>query len=656
MGKHIPSSMSKPVKDLPWFTPDLRRATRKKHKLYNKAKKSKSDKDWSTYHQHKKSTQKAINKSHWSYVHGILQDSIDTKNSKPFWRYIKGKKQDNVGVAPIKHKGKLYSGAKDKAEMLNDQFKSVFTKDKDSQIPNMRDRKLPTIPDLEITIPGVEKLLKGLNVNKASGPDALPSRVLKEAATELAPALQAIFNQSLETGQLPNDWRKANISPIFKKSNKHLAENYRPVSLTCVCCKLLEHIITRHILAHSENHSLLTSLQHGFRSGLSCETQLLLTIQDITQAYNLKQQIDMIILDFSKAFDTVPHNRLLAKLEHYGIRGPILAWIREFLTNREQRVIIEGEASSSVHVDSGVPQGTVLGPLLFLLFINDLPLHVHSQVRLFADDALLYRKITSRDDQVLLQQDLTSLEAWAVTWGMRFNANKCNVMRITRSRKPHTQFYNLGGHILEQVNQALYLGVAINDNLKWAGHIDRITSKANSILAFLRRNLKYGPQKLKEIAYKSLVRSNLEYASSIWDPHFNQDSKKVERIQRRAARFVKRDYSRESSVTVMLSDLEWDSLQNRRQEARLTLLFKIINGLVSISTKDSEGKELLIPGPTRTRANNNQKFRQLPTGCPAYNNSFYVKTIPDWNKLTQETVDSSTPREFRARLQGRHID
>ena len=244
--------------------------------------------------------------------------------------------------------------------------------------------------------------------------------MLKQCAKEVAPGLASIFNKSIQTGEVPKDWRDANVSPIFKKGNKHLPENYRPVSLTSVSCKLLEHIICKNILTHFDKHSILTSLNHGFRSGYSCETQLLITIDDLMQNYNKGVQTDVAILDFSKAFDTIPHDKLLQKLRAYGIHGPLLAWLSNFLSDRTMQVLCV-EQSSDAHVESGVPKGTVLGPLLFLCHINDLPECVSQSVRLFADYCLLYRPIRSERDKIAQQEGLVALENWADTWGMRFN-------------------------------------------------------------------------------------------------------------------------------------------------------------------------------------------------------------------------------------------
>ena len=262
----------------------------------------------------------------------------------------------------------------------------------------------------------------------------------------------------------------------------------------------MEHIICSHVRDHLDKHSVLTSQQHGFRKAHSCETQLLTTLQDLLYWRDRRMQIDLAVLDFEKAFDTVPHRSLLGKLEHYGLDSHLLGWVNSFLIGRSQSVVVDGERSEFVSVDSGVPQGTILGPLLFLLYINDLPQSVHSSVRLFADNCLIYKTISSLGDTITLQRDLDSLHEWRSRWGMSFNVTKCNIMHLAWSRQPISKFYTLGGEIIQEVNQAKYLGVMITSELGWSTHIDIISNKANSTLGFRRQNLKYCPRGLKETA------------------------------------------------------------------------------------------------------------------------------------------------------------
>jgi len=267
-----------------------------------------------------------------------------------------------------------------------------------------------------VTEVGVCKLFKNLNPGKASGPDEIPTRLLKTLADEVLPVVTNLIWQSLSTGQLPKAWKEAWITPVFKGGARCDPANYRPISLTSVVCKLMEHDLSTHICGHLDRFGILTPANHRFCSKHSCESQLLLTTHDLLKHRDQGHSIDVGILDFSKAFDTVPHKRLINKLRIYGIHGEFLSWIESFLSCRQQLVLCDGARSDHSAVTSGVPQGTVMGPLLFLLHINDMPSVVDpgTSVHLFADDTLIYRVIHSMEDQVVLQRDLARLEQWAV--------------------------------------------------------------------------------------------------------------------------------------------------------------------------------------------------------------------------------------------------
>ena len=268
---------------------------------------------------------------------------------------------------------------------------------------------------------------------------------------------------------------------------------------------------------------------------------MILTIQDLLERKDPpKSQIDVGVLDFAKTFDKVPHRRLMNKLRICGIDGDIALWIQSFLSDRSQNVIVDGASSDCTRVRSGVPQETVMGPLLFLLFINGMPSVVdpHTEVRLFADDCLIYRTIRSVQDQIQFQLDLSALHNWGQVWGMKFNAKKCHILTITNKEQPLIKFYELDGTVLQQVDCAMYLGILIHKTLRFSEHIRNTATKCSRRFSFLRRNLKNCPQDLKKTAYLSLVRSSAEYGAVVWDPFLAKDREALERVQNRAVRWV----------------------------------------------------------------------------------------------------------------------
>ncbi len=530
MAQYIPSKLTSSKTGAPWVNQELRGLLRKRNKLYQKMKKARADSDLHVRFRSLKSlVQKKLRRAYWDYLEGILNMDPTPDTYKPntgtitktFWSFIKAQKKDSSGISPLKQDGTLKSDPQDKAEILNNQYQSVFTDENMETLPTMGPSPFTPLAHIHITTAGVTKLLQGINPSKATGPDNIPGRILKECAQELAPAMRVLFQRSIDTGELPDDWLRANITPVFKKGHRYLAANYRPVSLTCICSKILEHIVVKQILTHFDSHNILVDCQHGFRSKRSCETQLTTFIQELYQSMHQGTRTDVAIMDFSKAFDKVPHQRLLLKLDHYGVRDQTLLWVKNFLGNRQQRVLVDGASSAWASVRSGVPQGTVLGPLLFLAYINDLPNYPESKIRLFADDCVLYRQINSIQDTVILQHDLDRLADWERTWQMEFNPQKCHTMHITRSTRSRIPCptYSLRGNDLAAVDSATYLGVELDKDLSFVPHVNKICARANRTLGFLKRNIRTSSRTSKERVYRAMVRPTLEYASPVWDPH-----------------------------------------------------------------------------------------------------------------------------------------
>ena len=351
-------------------------------------------------------------------------------------------------------------------------------------------------------------------------------------------------------------------------------------------------------------------------------------------------------MNFSKAFDVVHHSSLILKNDYYGIRGTTNRWIEAFLSNRTQQVVVDGAFSSQAPVVSGVPQGSVLGPLLFLLYINDLPMGVESRLRLFADDCVVYRDVKTDADSAILQDDLDRLARWEQKWRMAFNISKCHIMHITRNKKVNKHPYQLNNQPLSTVNQTTYLGVELTSDLNWSPHIDKICSKASQSLGFLRRNLHSARQETKSAAFKSLVRPTTEYSAAVWDPYRKKDQQKLEAVQRQAARFVTKNYEKHpGTVSKILAKLNWDSLEIRRLTYRLILFYKIVYGHVDIPPS-----QYLVPRTRYTRHSHHLAFQKPTTHADYQKYSFFIRTITDWNSLPSHVVSADSISGFKSGL------
>ena len=420
-----------------WMNEKALAKVKKKSETFKKYLETKEGSDYDAYCKARNQARRATRQAMKEFEH--LVASKAKTHPKLIHSYINSKTKVKSGVPELITETTKAVSDEEKATALNKFFTEVFTREDLSYIPTLDDHPVKSnLLEIEISQEDIIKKLESLNPNKSMGYDGIHPKVLKETAKTIAKPLSIIFKQSLDTGSLPSAWKRANIAPIYKKGNKITVRNYRPVSLTSICCKTLEYFIRKEIMQHMTDNNLLYEDQHGFMEGRSCMTQLLSVMEKWTEILDQNQCIDNIYFDYQKAFDTVPHKRLKAKMKSYGIKGKVLRWVADFLHQRQQRVVLEGATSDWTSVLSGVPQGSVLGPVLFLLYINDIPSTVNSFIKLFADDTKLFRSILSKEDCDILQKDISKLEEWSRKWQLKFHPNKCKVLRMGNNVQEYT--------------------------------------------------------------------------------------------------------------------------------------------------------------------------------------------------------------------------
>ena len=485
----------------------------------------------------------------------------------------------------------------------------------------------------------MSRLLK-LRADKAPGPDCIQPRMLKELAEHLATAIATIFQQSLDESEVSDDGREANVVPLFQKGSKRDPANYRPISLTSQLGKVMESIIRDRILEHIERHCLIHPSQRGFLSGRSCQSNLLEYLENVTKEVDNYNSVDVAYLDFAKAFDKVPHERLLMKIKALGIHEKARLWIAAWLRDRRQRVVVNGEMSAWTSVTSGVPQGSILGPLLFLVFIDDLDRGMKSSVLKFADDTKLFNRVNGLDDRDVLQRDLELATEWAGKWQMEFNVKKCKNMHI--GPKNRQADYVMGDHTLGMVEEEKDLGVYMHNSLSVSHMCAKAVRRGNQMASYIYRTITHKSIATVVPLYKALVRPHLEYCAQVWSPYMKKDIASIERVQRRVTRMIpsisRLNYEERLQKTGLIT------LEHRCQRGDLIEVFKIIKGLVKVdprtffnmSSRQSRGHLYKLEKP-RARLDMRKHF-------------FANRVIYAWNSLPAHAVESESINQFKAAL------
>ena len=582
------------------------------------------------------------------------------KNPKVFWKYVNRKLRTRTGIPDLKitidGTTSLASNDAAKAEALSSHFASVMTNEPPGPIPELQPKTAlndcAPLETVSFSQDLVKKKISALNPSKSPGPDNVSAKILKESANEVAKPLCKIFESSMHCGSLPNIWKISNISAIHKKGSRSQCDNYRPISLTSIVCKTMESIIRDSIMDHMTANNLFSTRQYGFLPNRTTSLQLLKVLDEWTEALNNNQQIEVVYMDFQKAFDSVPHNRLLYKLQYYKISGKLLTWIKAFLTDRHQRVAINGVLSSSQRTRSGIPQGSVLGPLLFVLFINDLPDKLLSQAYLFADDTKLFKIHTPGivpPEQDELDVDLQKLDQWSKDWLLKFNTQKCKQLMIHKPRQESyakTRYLNNSQEIqtpLQRVYQEKDLGVTIDCHLNFQIQISNMVSKASRNMGLIRRTIDHLDRDTFVPLYTTLVRSHLEYGHSNWSPHLMRDITKLEAVQRAATKKV--NGLREMEYPARLKYLGLTTLAYRRLRGDMIDTYKILSNIYDPIAS------LQLDRDRAGRRGNSRKLLAvggLVSDIRKY--CFRVRIVKHWNNLPDKVVMAPSVNSFKNQL------
>ena len=657
---YIPTITIKATFSSPWFDSECFESYRDKDRAHKRKKQNCNIANELDFSVKRRQFKNLCNKKMRDNMYNYDDPYLITKK---LWSHTKSKANCHR-IPECIHRNNIYRNkAYEKAELFNsfffDQFSDASSYNIDIDWSNDQNMN-----DIGFEPHRIEELLSKINPNKACGPDEMYGRILKNCSKTLALPLSIIFEISYNSGMLPSEWKSANIVPIHKKGAKDDVENYRPVSLTCLAMKIFERLLKVELL--SKTSHLLDKRQHGFLSQKSCTTNMINFTDNVVLSINdcNAMSTDVIYFDFSKAFDSVNHDIILYKLKYfYGIDGRLLKFLKNYLCGRKQCVVLENIKSSFKDVLSGVPQGSILGPILFVLFINDMTQEIDSNLSLYADDTKLWRKIMCDEDIVQLQKDINRLHKWSILNKMNFHPKKCKVVSVHSKLSPLSMLpfvashYHLVDNMLAYADSERDLGVVINKRFNFNEHCEHILSKANQKYGFLRRSCHFvNDTQRKRILYLTIVRSQFEHCCQIWNPQGKTMLDKFEDIQKKCIKWILSEeelsYSSHEVYVRKCKQVNILPIRQRFRVSDLVLFHKIFNLLIPE----------VLPGYLSLFTGSRLRYCHLDrlsfvssvthkgTSCSLLKKSLFYRTHLLWNSLPLDIREILSPSVFKDKL------
>jgi len=655
LSKHIPNKIiTLNDKDAPWITPKLKTAIRRNTRVYRKwTKKGRNENDRENVRKCQNEVNKLIKNAKQSYYNKLGEKLCDPQiGAKSFWNAFKriSNRTRQPNIPPIIVNDNHISNFKAKANIFNDYFADQCKiLNNDSTLPEIAYKTTASTDHVDIPINKIINIINKMNPKKGGGHDGISISMLQLCVSEVALPLQIIFQKCILTGKFPDHWKYANVQPVHKKSNRQIISNYRPISLLPICSKVLEKIVFDHVYSYLNNNKLLSKNQSGFRPGDSTIYQLISITTNIYESFEKYDETRAVFLDISKAFDKVWHKGIIHKLKCNGVSGNLLNFFENYLQNRKQRVVLNGIESNWENVSAGVPQGSVLGPLLFIIYINDLTDNISSDMRLFADDSSLFTRVSGIEEtHEKLVNDLETVTAWGYQWKMEFNPNinkqAIEVIFSAKQNKPIHPNIALNDIPVARKEFTKHIGMYLDNYLNFNKHIKEAILTAQKGLSLLKYLSKYVSRDVLNLSYKLYVRPHLDYGDVIYHNQRKDLMKLLEQVQYKAAIIVSGCWQG-TNRSKLYDELGWESLTDRRWARRMSTFYKIKKGIAPAYLSDHLPADNIIDISLRDR-----KSRAPFCRTERYENSFFPYCIKNWNTLDDSVKSLPSLLSFKNHL------